>query len=89
VELICYSRCTQPGDERFETGIATKIFEIVVRRHAVGVVISALDGFPQILDRFVGSIRGRCYAGEAIPHAKVVSSRSRVVVPCRLHLETV
>jgi len=61
------------GDELLKLWLAAKVFQIVIGHQSIGILVPAMDGFLQILQRVVGAIGGLRYTGEVIPHRPRVS----------------
>ena len=63
------------GDQFLELGIPAKALKIIVGRQSIGIFIPALDGFMEILKRFIRMAGCDGHTGKRIPHRETVSLR--------------
>ena len=66
--LLFVGRMLEFGGELLEFWVAAKVFQVGVGQQSIGILVPAMDGFLQVLQRVVGAIGGLRHTGEAIPH---------------------
>ena len=81
------------GDDFLEMGIGVEALKIVFGHETIGVFISTIDGFSQILKRVIGTVGSHRYAGKGIPRRERVSMpatpcscKSGLVIPMAIQL---
>jgi hypothetical protein len=69
------------GDELLEFWVGAEIFQIGVGHQTVGIFVSAIEGFLQILKGVIGTVGGGRDTGEGVPDLPGVSQSFGVALP--------
>src|SRR5580658_5702379 len=73
-------RAFEGRDEVPELWVGAEILQIVVRHHAIGIFVTTIDGFLQVLEGVIGAVGRDCYTGKGVPHREWVSLSLRIVL---------